>query len=213
MKEDMKLVWDTIADSWSRLRTRPWEELVTFSKKVEGKIVLDIGCGNGRNLIPFEGKERIGIDFSKGMIREARKFLGKRGKKVSLVVGDFTALPLKSEAADIIISNAVLHDIYPKIQRKKAIEELKRIAKKRSTILISVWGRWQKRFVFPLIKSLFTGRYPDVWVGWNYKGKVYQRFYHLYTKKELENELKNLSLNPKKCWKDNKGNIWVLIKK
>ena len=215
MDKDLQRVWDTIADSWTNLRVRPWEEVLEFSKDVNEGFVLDIGCGNCRNLVPFVANkiDCVGVDFSKGMIKEAKKFLKRRGLKTNLVLGDFTNLPFKNESVSIIICNAVLHDIYLKKDRERSLEEIKIIAKKNSKILLSVWDRYQKRFICPLIRSFFLGRYADIWVNWNYHGKIYKRFYYLYTKNELKKDVERMGLEVEKHWKDEKGNIWFLIKR
>ena len=52
----------------------------SFSKKINSGLILDAGCGNGRNSIPFLEKKLkcVELDFSKTMIREAKKFLKRR---------------------------------------------------------------------------------------------------------------------------------------
>ena len=72
-EKKIRQVYDTIADSWSNLRVRPLYEVVNFCNSIENKdLVLDLGCGNCRNLLPFLKRnfKCIGIDFSKGMIKE-----------------------------------------------------------------------------------------------------------------------------------------------
>ena len=77
-------------------------------------------------------------------------------------------------------------------------------------ILMSEWKRWQPRFIWQLIKSFFFSHFADVYVDWNYHGKIYKRFYHLYTKKELEDDLKEVGLKIEKIWYDG-GNIWSSV--
>ncbi len=215
MKNNLKQTWNVLADSWTNLRVRPWEEALEFSKSIEKGPLLDIGCGNCRNLIPFlwKGLKCIGMDFSKGMIKQAKLFLKRRDLKTNLIIGDFRNIPLKSGCIPTIICNAVLHDIYLKKERTRSLIEMKRISKNNSKILLSVWNRNQKRFIWPLIRSFFSGRFADIWVSWNYHGTIYKRFYHLYTKKELKNNLENIEFNVEKMWEDKKRNIWCLVRK
>lgn len=215
MNQDLQKTWDILADSWTNLRVRPWEEVLEFSKTVEKGFVLDIGCGNCRNLIPFikNNVDCIGMDFSKGMIKQAKLFLKRRELKTNLVIGNFTNIPFKSESIPTIICNAVLHDVYLKEDRNESLKELERIAKTDCKILLSVWDRYQKRFVWPLIRSFLSGRYADIWVNWNYHGKIYKRFYHLYTEKELRKDIEDIGFKVEKSWNDKKGNIWFLIRK
>ncbi len=215
MDKQLQQVWDTLADSWTNLRVRPWEEVLEFSKTIDKSFVLDIGCGNCRNLIPFikNNVDCVGMDFSKGMIKQAKLFLKRRELKTNLVIGDFTSLPFRSESISKIICNSVLHDIYQKEDRVESLKEMERVAKTCCKILLSVWNRYQKRFIWPLIRSFFSGHYADVWVNWNYHGKIYKRFYHLYTENELREDVGNIEFKVERTWNDKKGNIWLLIRK
>ena len=198
-------VWDILADSWTHLRVRPEPEIIEFSKKTRGK-VLDVGCGNCRNLLPFLEKkvDCFGLDYSKGMIREAKKFLKRRGLKAKLIVGNASRLPFKEKVFEKVICVRTLHHLEKREERIETLKELKRVG---NEILISVWKKWQRRFIFKLLKNFFSS---DVYVEWRYHGKVYKRFYHLYTKRELEKDLKEAKVKAKKIWFDRKGNIWVL---
>ena len=74
--------------------------------------VLDAGCGSGRvtrlllDLLP-RGRV-IGVDASESMIAAARTNLADHGSRVTLMVGDLTALELDEEA-DAVFSNATFH--------------------------------------------------------------------------------------------------------
>jgi ubiquinone/menaquinone biosynthesis C-methylase UbiE len=204
-----KEVWETLADSWANLHTKPEEEIIKISKNINSGPILDIGCGNCRNLVPFLEKNFfcVGIDFSKSMIREAKKFLDRKKINTNLVIGRLDNLPLKKGSFLSVICIRTLHHLETRELRLKALEEMKRVSIK---ILMSVWKRWQLKFFFKLIKSFFEGNFADIYVDWNYHGKIYKRFYHLYTKKELEDDLKKVRLKIEKIWCDN-GNIWSLV--
>jgi ubiquinone/menaquinone biosynthesis C-methylase UbiE len=202
-------VWENLADSWTHLNVKPEEEVINFSKSINKGPVLDLGCGNCRNSLPFlERKiDCVGLDFSKGMIREAKRFLKKRNLKENLVIGSLEDLPFKKGSFLLVICIRTLHHLETRGFRLKALEEMKRVGIK---ILMSEWKRWQPRFIWQLIKSFFSGHFADVYVDWNYHGKIYKRFYHLYTKKELEDDLKNAGLKIEKIWYDD-GNIWSSV--
>jgi len=205
--EDVHQIWEVLADSWTHLRTKPEEEVVKLSDIIKNGIVLDVGCGNGRNMIPFleKGIKCVGIDFSKGMIREAKKFLMKRKLKAQFIIGNMRYLPFKLNTFSAVLLIRTLHHGETKIERIQTLKEVKRVGR---TILISVWKKWQKRFFWKLLKNFFRS---DVYVEWNYHGKIYRRFYHLYTKRELEKELESVGINNFKIWEDGKGNIWVRV--
>ncbi len=203
---NQKDVWDKIANSWTNFRTKPEKEVIGFSQN--SGPVLDLGCGNCRNATPFLEKNgfRVGLDFSKNMIKEARIFLSKRKLAVHLIIGNASNLPFKNNVFSNIICVRVLHHLESKEMRIESLKEMKRIGEK---ILITVWKKWQNRFFWKLIKNGFSS---DIYVEWNCRGKVYNRFYHLYTKNELKNELSIAGLKAEKLWEDSSGNICTVVK-
>ncbi len=205
MKE--RKVWETIADSWAHLRTKPEKEILDFSKNVKTDPILDVGCGNGRNLLPFlqKGLKCFGLDFSRSMIREAKKFLKKRNLNASFVVGDAVKLPFKSKSFTTVILVRVLPHIETKKKRLECLKEMKRVGKE---VIISCWYKWDRKLFWVVLKHFFSS---DVYVDWNYHGKIYKRFHHLYTKRELKKDLREVNLNIKKFWYDKRGNIWAIV--
>jgi len=204
-----KDVWNKLSDSWVHLRTKPDREVIDFSKKINQGPIIDLGCGDCRNLIPFLQKEIycVGMDFSKGMIRETKKFLKRRKLNSDLVIGSLNNVPFKGGSFLLMLCIRTLHHLETKELRLRALKEMKRIGIK---ILTCDWKRWQFRFIWKLIRSFFEGHFADVYVDWNYHGRIYKRFYHLYTKKELEGDLKSAGLKIEKIWYDD-GNIWSLV--
>lgn len=166
---EQEKVWDLIARDWSRLRKGKFKEVYWFiSKYVRGKgKVLEIGCGNGRNLIPFikKGFEAYGIDFSSEMLKEARKFCPKAKYKKS----DMRKLPFEDNYFDYVLSIASLHHVR---KSEEALREMKRVMKDDGMGLITVWNKWQGRFLFKKKESYI-------------KFGKYRRYYYLYNYFEL----------------------------
>ena len=205
LKERLRLrdVYETIADSWSHLRVRPLPEIFEFLNSIKKQgIVLDIGCSNCRNLVPFleRGFKCVGFDFSKGMIREAKKFLSKRGLSAHLLIADVLNLPFKENVFDYVIFTRVLHHLPTKKLRTETLKEIGKIVKKDGKILITVWRRYFPRFIIDFLSNIFEKKFEfgDVYKKWTYHGKVYKRFYHLYSKKEIEEEVIGANLKIKK---------------
>lgn len=200
MKEMKKLkdIYDTIADSWSNLRTHPEKEVIEFSENVEVGFILDMGCGNCRNLLPFLEKDFVcsGMDFSKSMIKEAKKYLRKKGMKVNLLIGNVIHPPFRTNAFKHVQFVRTLSHIPSGELRLSALEEIKIICKEK--ILISVWKKKNDE--------------SDVWIDWNYHGKKYKRFYHLYSEEEFERDLRKTGFTIEKMWNDEKGNVWCIVK-
>jgi len=93
--------WDSIAEKWAEQwnRLRPWqiEERKSFAKRVENSLVLDLGCGHGRDTQFFNelGLTCFGIDFSKGM-------LGLSKDKGRLVRASVEYVPFRNECFDAL---------------------------------------------------------------------------------------------------------------
>ena len=211
MDKEIRKTWDTISDSWTNLRVKPEEEILKFSKKSENGIVVDLGCGNCRNLVPFKGKTLVGIDFSKSMIREAKKYCKKNGLEVSFIIAEVSKLPLKNKIANTIIYASTISTIKEKSDRIKSLEEIKRVGKDGFKMILSIWNRWQKRFFWKLFKSFISGKYPNIHVEWNYHGTICKRFYHLYTTREMKKEIIGAGLKIEKISRS-KGNVWFWVK-
>ena len=89
-------VWDVLAESWSNFRNKIQEKEIYDLNWKEGKL-LDVGCGNCRNLIPFKNLELYGIDFSKNMLKEAKKLSDKNNLKINLKKSDMRKIPFKKQ--------------------------------------------------------------------------------------------------------------------
>jgi len=215
MDKDLQQVWDELADSWTNLRAWPYPEVKEFAGTAEEGLVVDIACGNCRNLLPFTKKSLpcVGIDFSKGMIREAKKYAEKNNMDINLVLGDLTNLPLKENLALTVIYTSSISHLRTKRERVKSLEEAKRIGKRDFRMILSIWNRWQLRFLWKLFKAFFFGKYPNVYVDWNYHGVIHKRFYHLYSKNEMMRDLEKTGFRVEKIIKDDHGGIWFWIKR
>jgi len=92
-------------------------KLRKFLNTKKGKI-LDLGCGEGR-FLPYSD---VGIDFSIGMIKRAKK----KGK--SLICASVLNLPFKSKSFDVAFSVEVLFFLAPN-SRERFFKEAKRVSK------------------------------------------------------------------------------------
>ena len=213
-KQRLKHGYNKIADVWVHLKARPLEEVIEFSSLAKKPgLVLDIGCSNCRNLIPFLERKFhcIGLDFSKNMVREAKKFLKKKKLSANLVIADISSLPFKNRSIKFILCTRVLHHLPTKELRVSSLAEIKRIAKDR--VLISVYRRYYPRFFFDFFSNLFEKKFEfgDTYKKWTYHGNVYKRFFHLFSLKEIEKEIRGSGLRIDSIFKNN-GNVIVKCK-
>ncbi|MFW5846853.1 MAG: class I SAM-dependent methyltransferase [Nanoarchaeota archaeon] len=174
-------VWNNIAPEWHRHKEKPLKNVKEFLKNSQGKI-LDFGSGSGRHLIKFNNKKReyYLVDFSFEMIKLAEQKSKKLGINAKFKVADLTNLPYENNFFDFSICVSAIHCIPKEKNRKKAISEMYRVLKPSGKAYIGVWNIKSKRF---------RNKRPERLIGWTNKGK---RYYHLYTKDEIEKELKEI---------------------
>lgn len=210
-KQNLKFIYNTIADVWVHLKARPLEEVVEFCHSIEKRgLVLDIGCSNCRNLIPFLERKFscIALDFSENMIRKAKKFLLKRNLLTNFIIADIINLPFKSSVFDYVLCTRVLHHLPTRALRAGALAEIKRTIKDKGEILMSVYRRYFPRFFVDIFSNLSEKKFEfgDTYKKWSYHGKVYKRFFHLFSLEEFDRELKESGFKVKSIFK-NKENV------
>lgn len=110
----------------------------------QGMKVLEIGCGDGGNLLPFSesGCDTLGIDISSGKIENARKLFAENNACGSFIVKDIFKVDDMTEKFDII----VCHDVFEHIDNKP--EFLARVKEymKPDGIIFMAFPAWQMPF-------------------------------------------------------------------
>lgn len=78
--------------------------------------VLEVGCGEGGNLLPFAsaGAEVTGVDLATGKIENARRFFAERGVQGSFIAEDIFKLRELRGTFQLIIVHDVIEHIYEK---------------------------------------------------------------------------------------------------
>ena len=87
--------------------------------------VLEIGCGEGGNLLPFAqyGADVTGVDLAAGKIDNARHFFESRGVKGRFIAKDIFKLTELRNTFSLIIIHDVIEHIYDKELFLKGIKE------------------------------------------------------------------------------------------
>ncbi len=207
-KKELMHTYDSIIKDFKGYKRKTWKPLNSFLNSLKPySLIINIGCGNCNDIKHIKNQKFIGLDFSFESLSESQK----NYPKILLVQGDAEHLPFKSNKFDAGIMIATIHHLPSKKSRIKSLKELKRILKPKSKALISAWKRWQKRFFLEFFKDKLKGKkdFGDIYVPW---GKKYKRFYHLFTKKELLDLIKNATLNTTKS-EIFENNIFAEIKK
>ena len=183
--QSTRKAFEEIAESWYRVRhwSRFSKELKRLSLRWQQGKLLNIGCAHGPDFLPFkENKfDLYGIDFSKEMIRLAKKYSSKFDFNVNLAMADAVHLPFSNATFDWVIAIATYHHIEGRVRRQEAFKELKRVLKPDGEAFITVWNRWQPRF-------WFKGK--EIEVPWKLKDVTLYRYYYLFSYIELQKELK-----------------------
>lgn len=181
-------VFDRIAPGWYGFRhhTIFRTELEALAKKWQSGKLLNVGCAHGPDFIPFkEHFELYGIDTSIEMLNYGRKYARKFDFEPLLALADATGLPFTDNSFDYAIAVATYHHLKDKTARLKALRELKRVLKPGGEAFITVWNHRQPRFWF---------NRADTLVPWRIKEEVVQRYYHLFSYREIEKLVKQAEL-------------------
>lgn len=125
--------YDKIAEGYNELHGKEQGKKIQtilkhLTKKERNSKVLDIGCGTA--LYQAEFTKYTGIDPSKGMLKQT---------KANVIQASAENLPFKDKSFDIIISISAIHNFK---DYKKAIKEMKRVARKK--IIITLFKRSKK---------------------------------------------------------------------
>jgi len=99
---------------------------ITMEFARDAEMVLDVGCGWGRELIRL--KNAIGIDMSLPFLKTARNYV-----KNDVVLADAHHLPFKKGSFEFIVTSEVLEHVENAAQ---VIKELKRVMKIKGRLLI-----------------------------------------------------------------------------
>ena len=180
-QENQEKVWDAIAWQWYHFRHQQFKdvskEIEKLAKLKKGK-VLEIGCGNCRNLKTFAkaGFDCYGIDFSKEMIKYAKEYCKKHDFKVKLKKARAEKLPFKNNSVDYILNIATLHHLNEKEQEKN-VKEMWRVLKPKAIALVAVW-------------NIKKSKAKEKYISWKVRGKTYWRYYYLFTMPELKKPFK-----------------------
>jgi ubiquinone/menaquinone biosynthesis C-methylase UbiE len=119
-----------VDDHWRGVVQKRLELNVEKLRPLEGKKILDVGCGSGRFCIAFArngAKKVIGIDFAEGMIDIARKLAEDAGvaAECTFIAGSFPeAIPPSEAPFDACTANGFfdyIQDPVPLIIRMREL--------------------------------------------------------------------------------------------
>jgi tRNA (uracil-5-)-methyltransferase TRM9 len=172
--------YKNIAKQFSNKRQYQWTWITYFIKSnVKNSLILDVGCGNGRNM-NYQDYKFIGIDNCEEFV----KICKDDGKNVLL--SNMTNIPFTDGYFDAIISIASFHHLNNDTDRNQCLQELQRLLKYNGKVLLSVWSIDQHH------NKKLNFNYGDNYIPWkNNKGEILKmRYYYIFKLDELSNLLK-----------------------
>lgn len=213
-REHVNSVYDSIAGHFAKTRYAPWPRVDAFLASLPPcSIVADVGCGNGKYLIVSATRKDlfvVGSDLCAGLVAIASDQKAAR-QTSDVVVADARYQPLRDGSVDAVLSIAVVHHFSTFNRRVNAWREVVRVLRMGGSALLYVWalerpeppptprhGNRGKK----MLERRFESK--DMLVPWHYRTrkegaesdkilggteKVYMRYYHVYAKGELEEEL------------------------
>jgi len=152
------------------------QEVLTLLKgrvALEGKTVLDLGCGPApisesfRHLSTF----LVGLDRNKRYLREA-----KGSTSLELVLGDATSLPFKDQSFDFVLCNDVLEHVR---DQAKLMQELLRTLARSGATYIQCANKYQiiePHFLLPFL-SWIPRPLADIYIRITGKGESYKGYF------------------------------------
>ena len=196
----VKDVYNEIAQAFNITRYNHWPSVVNFINSFEqNSLLLDSGCGNGKNMEIRKDINIVGCDISEELIKICKN------KNLNVLLANIKKLPFNNNIFDGILCIAVIHHIDKFDDRLNTINELIRVLKPNKKLLIQVWAKEQKLTE----KFIPINDQNDFFVTWK-KDSITKRFYHLFTEQEVDNMLNKLQ-NIKIISKTFEADNWSII--
>ena len=193
-------VYDTyqlISSEFDKSRHHIWPCVRDFLDKAHsGQSLLEIGCGNGKNLLYRRADlNGIGLDLVPNFVKICQE------KGLVAMEGSAIDLPFGDGLFDNCISVAVFHHLASEERRIKALREMYRVLKSGGRGMIVCWAYEQADN--EINKELCLG---DQYIGWRGRAGG-ERYYYCYDREGFEKYTSNISVFEGRIWWQ-KGN-WL----
>jgi ubiquinone/menaquinone biosynthesis C-methylase UbiE len=134
-------------------------QLVVREADLEGRRVLDVGCGTGRLERALAGHARVwGVDASPGMLAQARK---NAPRSAGFKLADAEKLPFK----DSWFEGAVMWLVVHLVDRPRAFAEAHRVLEPAGRLAVVTFdehyfGQYWLNELFPSLEAIDRARFP-----------------------------------------------------
>ncbi len=188
-KERVYDAYCTISDDFSSTRYSVWNCVKNFLDPIPNlSSLLEIGCGNGKNLLYRKDLVPMGTDFVPNMV----SICHKRG--LQCLQANALSLPFRDNSFDYTMSIAVFHHLSTDERRKQALEEMVRVTKPSGRGLLAVWAYEQENEGKKTAVSHKIEK-GDNLIRWHGKGNMSDvskahRYYYFYDKETFLDYIK-----------------------
>jgi len=183
MERPINHVYNDIAKDFSRTRYKVWPAVQQFIDSLEvNSLVGDIGCGNGKNMKSRQDIKFMGMDLTESFVEICKT------KGLDVILGNILETPFENSHFNHTMCIAVVHHLENRDDRLRAISELFRITKSGGCIMIYVWA-----FEQPENSSRKFSSKDELVPFKTMTGETHYRYYHLYSREELEQEITDSS--------------------
>ena len=161
--------FDKIARDYHYKRRKPWKPIEYYLKHLIERgytfsgYTIDLGCANGRHFKLFKNNNNklIGIDLSieflnitKKNLKDIEVYSKEEQNNIQIIHADLKNLPIRENIIQNIFSIATIHHVKDKAEREKAIKDLYKILKTNGYLVITVWRKWQRRYMGYFLNDL-----------------------------------------------------------
>jgi SAM-dependent methyltransferase len=130
------------------VRSTPNATLMWFAEAERGRggrVLVDIGCGAGRNAIPLAeaGWRVLGTDLSWPMLSAAAERAGTSHleSRVAVALAPMEALPIRDRTADLVIAHGIWNLARSSSEFRAGVREAARIAKRGAALFLFTFSR------------------------------------------------------------------------
>ena len=152
-------------------------------ENIQGKVVLDLGCGSGENIAPLlaRGAKVIAVDLSQELVELAvrRIQLHRPSASPQFLVASAYDVPLPGDSVDAVLCASLLHHL----DIPRAMAEIRRVLKPRGIAVVKEPVRFSKfaaslRRMLPAQQDISDNEHPltraeveQVKSGWQVSGE------------------------------------------
>ncbi|AXA45166.1 class I SAM-dependent methyltransferase [Rhizobium leguminosarum] len=163
--------WDELHLN-SLTKTEPYNFYTDLARQPDRiSRVLDVGCGNGRNTLPFlaGAEEVVAVDPSEVGLAILRRHAGDQ-KNLRIIKSTAESFNWQDEYFDLVICHGVLH-LIPQNEQKDVISKLQKMTRQRGlNVIVAISGTHGKttKVKHPLYLSDLSSL-RDTYLSWKCK--------------------------------------------